>query len=358
MGDVSDPSRAARPGPDAPMPRRLATVALALAGVGGFWLLGLPLPFLFGPMFVCLLAALRGAPLLGPGLVGVAARTVLGVAIGSSITPEVLQRLPQMVASVAFIPLYIGVIALIGVPFFSRVCGFDRVTAYYAAMPGGLQDMVVFGSEAGGDARVLSLIHATRMLIIITIAPLILTRLFGVSLDAPMGAPAAQIPPAEIALMVLAAVVGWKGGERIGLFGASVIGPMLVTTALSLAGLIAHRPPSEALLGAQFFIGLGIGVGYVGVTMREIRRIVLSGVVFVLILAVIAAAVTEAVVALGLGDPVEGFLAFAPGGQAEMTVLALVAGADLGYVIVHHVTRVFLVITGAPIAARLLRLRE
>ena len=133
---------------------------------------------------------------------------------------------------------------------------------------------------------------------------------------------------------------------------------MIVTAALSLTGVIEHRPPAEAILGAQYFIGVGIGVGYVGVTVRELRRFVLSGVVFVLILAILAAAVTEAVVALGLALPLEGFLAFAPGGQAEMTVLALVAGADLGFVIVHHVTRVLLVITGAPIAARLLRVRE
>ena len=340
------------------MPRRLATMALAAVGVAAFWLLNLPLPFLFGPMVACLIAALAGAPLLDAGVVGVAARTVLGVAIGSSITPEVLQRLPQMMASVAFIPLYIGAITAIGVPFFVRVCGLDRVTAYYAAMPGGLQDMVIFGTEAGGDGRALSLIHATRVLIIVTIAPLILTRFLDVALDSPIGASAADLPPVELALMVAAALIGWKGGERVGLFGASILGPMIVTAALSLAGVIEHRPPAEAILGAQFFIGVGIGVGYVGVTVRELRRFVLSGIVFVLILAVLAAAVTEAVVALGLARPVEGFLSFAPGGQAEMTVLALVAGADLGFVIVHHVTRVLLVIAGAPIAARLLRVRS
>lgn len=352
-------------GSDPPQPsnghaalRRLSTLALAAFGVAVFQLLGLPLPFLFGPMLACLLAALLGAPLRGAGIVGVAARTVLGVAIGSSFTPEVVHRLPQMLASVAFIPLYIGVIALVGVPFFSKVFGFDRVTAYYAAMPGGLQDMVIFGTEAGGDSRALSLIHATRVLIIISIVPIILSRFMGISLDAPIGAPASDLPLSEMAIMVVAAIVGWKGGERIGLFGATILGPMILTAALSLAGVIEHRPPAEAILGAQFFIGLGIGVGYVGVTVRELRRFVLAGVVFVLILAVLAAAVTEAIVALGLARQLEGFLAFAPGGQAEMTVLALVAGADLGFVIVHHVTRVLIVITGAPIAARLLQVRK
>jgi uncharacterized membrane protein AbrB (regulator of aidB expression) len=39
-----------------------------------------------------------------------------------------------------------------------------------------------------------------------------------------------------------------------------------------------------------------------------------------------------------------------------MTVLAIIVGADLGYIIVHHLTRVLLVITGAPLVARLMRL--
>jgi membrane AbrB-like protein len=158
--------------------------------------------------------------------------------------------------------------------------------------------------------------------------------------------------------MVSAALIGWKGGEKIGLFGASILGPMIVTGILSLTDVIHYRPPAEAILVAQFMIGIGIGVGYVGVTMHEIRRDVSAGVIFVLMLAGLAALFTEVVVLFGLAPAVDGFLAFAPGGQAEMTVLAIIVGADLGYIIVHHLTRVLLVISGAPIVARLMRVRE
>ena len=48
----------------------------------------------------------------------------------------------------------------------------------------------------------------------------------------------------------------------------------------------------------------------------------------------------------------ETVLAFAPGGQAELTVLAVIVGADLSFVIAHHVLRIFIVIMGAPVAAR------
>jgi uncharacterized membrane protein AbrB (regulator of aidB expression) len=133
---------------------------------------------------------------------------------------------------------------------------------------------------------------------------------------------------------------------------------MILTTALSLGGLIHSRPPAEAIWAAQLFIGIGIGVQYVGVTMRELRSFILSGLAFVVLLAALAAIFTEVVTLTGLARPVEGFLAFAPGGQAEMTVLALVAGADLGFVILHHITRMVVVILGAPVAAKLVGARQ
>ena len=332
--------------------RAVLTVAIALAGTAIFLLGDLPLPFLFGPMLACLVAALAGVRLRGLGQVSVAARTILGVAVGAAITPEVVARIPQMMLSVALIPVYIVLIALVGVPYFRRM-GFDPVTSYYAAMPGGLQDMVIFGTEAGGDPRALSLIHATRVAMIVTVAPMLLSLAYGAPLTGAVGAPASSLPLSEMAIMVAAALIGWKGAERIGMFGATILGPMIVTAILSLADIIHSRPPAEAILAAQFFIGIGIGVNYVGVTLRELRRFVASGLIFVLILAALAALMTEIVTIFGLARGVEGFLAFAPGGQAEMTVLAIIVGADLGFVVVHHLTRLVLVILGAPLGARL-----
>lgn len=336
---------------------RLLTVASALAGLAVFYLSALPLPFLFGPMAGCLLAALAGGRLKGLGRVSVGARTILGVAVGATITPAVVGQLPQMAGSVALIPIYVAVIGMVGVPFFRRFCGFDPVTAYYAAMPGGLQDMIIFGQEAGGNPRILSLVHATRVLIIVTVAPILLTSLYGAGLTNPIGQPAADLPLGELGLMVAAALIGWKGGEKIGLFGASILGPMIVAAVLSLTDALHSRPPSEAILAAQFFIGTGVGVHYVGVTLRELRKIIAAGVAFVLILAVLAAFFAQLANLLGLAPALEAFLAFAPGGQAEMTVLAIVSGADLGFVIAHHLVRIVLVITGAPVVAGLITRR-
>jgi len=338
------------------LPNQMATLTISAAGTAVFLWLGLPLPFLFGPLVGCLLAALFGVPLIGTGQVAVAARTILGLAVGASVTPEVIDRLPQMIASVAFVPLYVLIIGVIGVPFFQRICGFDRATAYFASMPGGLQDMVVFGQEAGGDVRALALIHATRILIVITIAPIVMVNLFGVTLSNPIGEPASDVPLSQMLILAAAGLVGWKGGERIGLFGATIIGPLVIATILSMTGVLHHRPPAEALNVAQFFIGGGIGVCYVGITLREIRKDVLAGVAFAMILAALAFVFTEIVVQTGFAKPVEGFLSFAPGGQAEMAVLAIVAGADLGFIVIHHLVRIMVVLAGGPAFARIIGL--
>jgi membrane AbrB-like protein len=201
--------------------------------------------------------------------------------------------------------------------------------------------------------RALALIHATRVLVIVTLTPFLIGLIWHLPLDRPPGAPAAEIPWHELALMAGAAVLGWKGAERIGLFGAAILGPMLLTALLSLSGLIAHRPPAEALTVAQFFIGLSVGVRYVGITLRELRIDVAASIGYCIALAAVTLLFVEAIVLAGLAPPLDAFLAFAPGGQAEMMVLALIAGADLAFVVTHHVIRIVLVITLAPVVARL-----
>ena len=334
---------------------RILTLVIAASGALVFEIAGMPLPLLLGPMFGCLLAALAGLRLRGVKPVSTAMRTVLGVAVGASITPALLDRLGSMAASVALVPLFVAVIGLIGYPYFRRLCGFDKPTAYFSAMPGGLQDMIIFGTEAGGNPRALSLVHATRVLVIVSAMPLLLGSLWGISFDNPPGVPAADIPPRELALMLASAVAGWWIAARIGLFGASILGPMAFAAAVSLAGLTEHRPPAEAILAAQFFIGIGVGVKYVGVTVLELRRVVLASLGYCVLLALLAVIFAELVHALGLAPAVEATLAFAPGGQAEMAVLAIVAGVDVAYVVTHHLVRLVVVIVGAPLAARWLR---
>ena len=335
--------------------RIAVTFAVGAAGVIAFRALSLPLPFLLGPLFACLVAALLGARLAAWKPLTDTMRTILGVAIGASFTPALIGQLPSMAVSLLLSVGLLLAAGLLGYPYLRRVCGFDPPTAFYAAMPGGLQDMLLFGEEAGGDPRAMSLLHATRVLLIVTVVPAILTTLYAIDLTGVPGAPARDVPLSTLAVMAVAAVVGWRGGLRIGLIGASILGPMIVTGALSLSGVITERPPVEAIQAAQFFIGIVVGVKYSGITLAEVRRVLVAGLGHGLILAALAGLFAEAALLLDLADPIDAILAFSPGGQAEMAIMAIVAGADVAYVVAHHVLRIVLVIACAPLVFRFLR---
>jgi len=329
--------------------KRLAlSVAIAAVGVMVFEVLGLPLPFLFGPMAACLIAALSGVPLKEPKPFSVASRCILGVAVGASITPALLAQVPAMTGTVVLVPIYVIVIGLVGVPFFTRVFGYDRATAYFASMPGGLQDMVYFGAEAGGKPRTISLVQASRLLIITTTVPILLSQVYGVTFSGSIGTHIWEMPVLELLIMALAALGGWWIAVKLRLFGPALFGPFLLSAILSLVGILHFRPPAEAILFAQFFVGIGVGVHYVGTTLRELRHDVLAGIFFALLLAVLATIFTVIAHLVGGAPTIESFLSFAPGGQAEMAVVALVTGADLGFVVVHHVVRLVTVVAGAP----------
>ena len=332
----------------------LTAFIVAGIGVAVFKLLHLPLPWLLGPIFACLIAALVGLPLRGIKIVNDSMRTILGVAVGATLTPAVLASFPAMWPTLLMVPVMIALIALTGVPYFQRLCGYDFATAFYGAMPGGLQDMILFGEEAGANVRTLSLIHATRVLVIVVALPFLLSGIWDADLSNPPGVPALSIPPHELLVMVACAIVGWRLAKRVGMFGASILGPLLLTAVVTLSGGLHYRPPAEAIWAAQFFIGMGIGCKYAGITMVEVRRDLVASLGFCVLLMILTLIFVEAIYAFQLAPGMEALLSFAPGGQAELTVLALIVGADVAFVVAHHILRIFVVILGAPLAARLL----
>ncbi len=331
------------------------TFAVALLGVGIFMGLSLPLPWLLGPITACLCAALIGMPMKGIQIVNDGMRTILGVAVGATFTPVLLASMVGMWPTLLLIPVMTICVGLLGVPYFQRIWKYDFPTAYYATMPGGLQDMLVFGEEAGANVRSLSLIHATRVLVIVVALPVLLHHIWNADLSNAPGDHIATLPLSQILIMIACAFLGWRLAKLVGMFGASILGPLILAAIAALAGILQHRPPAEAIWMAQFFIGMTVGAKYAGITMAEVRRDLVAGIGFCGILIVLTLLFVEVIYGLNLAPGLETLLAFAPGGQAELTILALIVGADMAFVIAHHVLRIFFVILGAPLFARLFK---
>ena len=222
-------------------------------------------------------------------------------------------------------------------------------------MPGGLQDMIVFGIEAGGNPRTLSLVHATRSLVLITLAPIVLTQLFGLRLDNPLGSPITELPLVDNVGLFLTGIAGMILFKKMKLFGADILGPLVLAAPLAMSGILTHRPSEEMIILSQFFIGLGVGIHYQGITAKELGRDIIAGLGFIAI--IVPSAIVAFLIAARFSDipPFELFLCFWPGGQAEIAVMTLAAGGAVSIIVLHHIVRIFLIITGAPVMHHLVK---
>jgi hypothetical protein len=337
---------------------QLLALAIGIAGGVAAYLGGLPLPWMLGPMMANTFAALLRLPITGPMRLRPFVIPILGVMLGSGITAEIFGLLGVWVMTLAVLPVFLACAAGISYAVYRKIGRYDPVTAFYAAMPGGLNEMLILGAEAGGDERRIALAHAARVLIIIVFVALIFGVLLGVSSG---GAGAARwialdaITAWDYTVLGLCALLGAVLGKRLGLPAAPIFGPMILSGVAHVVGWVTVAPPTLFIVAAQITMGTIIGTRFVGATLAEIRRdLGLSAVASVLML--VAAVAFAQLIFLFSGIPLtQAFLAYSPGGLAEMALLALAMEQDATYVSVMHIIRITLVIAMAPFVFRAVR---
>ncbi len=313
----------------------------------------LPLAWLLGAMSVCLIATFCGLSLYKPGSIVLSMRAILGVAIGSAFSPEINERLGDLSHSLLFLLPYCLLTGLIGYAFFRTVAKFDRPTAYYAAMPGGFQDMVAFGEEAGAKIQPLALVHATRIIFLVFTLPFLVRWIEGLETE---NAGLHHWPDFEsLIILFLCGGLGWGLAKLLRISGSAIVGPMVVSGLAHYLGWVEATPPKAFIDLAQLIIGVHIGCQYQGMRVKEMASVIFISFGYLLILGILTAAFVGLVFIFAEADPVAALLAFSPGGQAEMNLIAFAMDIDVTYVALHHLIRMVLVIVGAQLIFKLIK---
>jgi uncharacterized protein len=340
------------------LPRNVSLIArFALAWIIGaigsvtFVYFNMPLPWFLGALTACLIASVAAAPIERPWPLGIPMRAVLGVAIGSAFTPALLARSGSMAWSLLLlIPFMMFVIGL-GMVVYERLGKFDRPTAFFAAVPGGLTDMTAMAEDSGANARAVILVQASRILVIVFALPLWLQWHDGLEVGQAFASRIRiwEVTPLDWLVMIGMGLGGWLGAKWIGLAGAPIVGPMLVSGFAHVFGLTEAKVPLEVLIVAQISVGTLLGCQFRGLTMHEFTGTMIWGVAYAFVLLAITGAAAQGVSHLTGFSPVSVLLAFAPGGQTELNLLAFVLGLDVAYIALHHLVRLGVVILGAQL---------
>lgn len=327
--------------------------ALAIGAVGGaiFYALNMPLAWMMGAMVLTTIAALAGTSLHVPGHLRSVMVSILGVLLGSTFTPDALDRVMEWPLTLASLALYLALVTSILYVYFRRVMGFDPATAYFSATPGGLSEMVIVGRAMGGDDRTIALVHGARVLLVVLTLPFWFRYTYGVGST---GGGAGDASLADLgwldgSVLLACAVFGPMVGKLLRLPAYRIVGPMLASAAVHIAGVTASAPPMELVAMAQVVIGSSIGARFAGAPLAWVLKIIASsiGSTSLMLGATIGFALVLAPVSGIPFAPI--VLAFSPGGLAEMSLIALALGIETAFIATHHVARITMIVFAAPL---------
>jgi membrane AbrB-like protein len=141
--------------------------------------LRLPLPWMLGSLAFTAAGALCGLPLALPPRLRLAWQTLIGVALGAAFEPSLWDRLLRFSSTLAGLLLATAAATAAGGFFLRRVARYAPATAFFAAVPGGLNDMTLIGAELGGDERIIALSHTVRLVAVVSLLPLCMRTAFG-----------------------------------------------------------------------------------------------------------------------------------------------------------------------------------
>jgi len=336
----------------------LPTVALSLAagfagGVVAGWL-HLPLPMLLGSLLAVATMAVAGLRPLGhlpqfPQKVRQLFIPIIGVSIGGAFRPEIIEEAKAWWPSLIALCLAIPVMHFLGYQVLRRMSGIDRATLFFGAAPGGLIEAVQMGEEAGADVAMLTMLQFLRLILTIVFVPLAFTWLTGHAVGSAGGVEmtGSDVPltARDVAILAACAVFGAWAGVKLRMPAGWISGPIIVSGLVHLFGVTQTVPPGWLIALTQVVIGTGLAVRFAGMAPGLVLHALRYAVVNVAIAISVAVAVAFA---LGpwVGEPAAAvFLAFSPGGLAEMSLIALSLQMSVVYVTAHHVARILIAVT-------------
>jgi hypothetical protein len=328
------------------------TLLTAAAGALLFQWLGLPGGLVSGSMLAVALAAVAGRPARVPLPLARVCFVLVGILLGAVVTPETLHAITSWPLSVALL-IASSTAMFVGTAYYLRwVHGWDSLSALLGASPGSMAQVMALSAELRADIRGIAIVHVVRVLLIVVGLPSALA-LLGSAIE-----PAASVRSITISSFTeLAILIIISSGVaffmlRIRFPGGLMFGAMAGSGVLHGTGLVHTSLPWWIGSAGVVTLGAVAGARFANTSPRLLLGYLGAAFGSFAVAAAIASAFALLVVALLPFRLADVAVAFAPGAQDTMMVLALALHLDPVYVGAHHLVRFLVVSIGVAIAAR------
>ncbi len=325
---------------------------MAAAGGVGFYLIGFPGGLVSGSMLTVAIAALAGRPVLILLPLARICFVLVGTMLGAVVTPATLKGVVTWPLSIALV--VVGAICMMGATtvYLRLAHGWDPVSALLGASPGSMAQVMALSAEFDADVRGIAIVHVMRVLLIVLGLPAGLA-LFGLTVEpvvSTQGLAASSLT--ELAVLVAVSSMTALIMLRVRFPGGLLFGAMAGSGFLHGADLIHVSLPWWAGSAAVVTLGAVAGARFANTNPRTLLSYLGAAFGSFAVAVTVAASFALTVVALLPFRIADVIVAFAPGAQDTMMVLALAMHLDPVYVGAHHLARFLAVSFSIAIAAR------
>jgi membrane AbrB-like protein len=299
-------------------------------------------------MVLVAMASIGGLPVEQPTSLMPPVKAAVGTLLGARFSGDLLASIPSWSLSLLF--LCVALLAMCAASFIMlrRLFALDSQTAALCSVPGGITEMIILSEKAGADQTRVAIIHALRIALTILILPFLISWIAHIDIQSAAPSSGDAMSFADW-LWFLGCVASGALVTRLRRFPApSLIVPLLLSATLHVSGAADFSVPSWVMIVVQVFIGINVGARFFGTTPRQLTAVVGAAVVVVAVQIGIAIVVATTAAALTDWDPLALMLAYAPGGLAEMSLIAVAMGREVAFVGIHHIFRVLLALVIGP----------
>ncbi|HSI41092.1 MAG TPA: AbrB family transcriptional regulator [Xanthobacteraceae bacterium] len=329
-------------------------VTLLFAAMGGslFAWSGMPAGWLSGALVFTAIAALAGVNVGVAGWLRQPTFVVLGTSMGSAMSPDTLQGITTwpvtMLALLVSVPVMMTAVVL----YLEKVAGWDRRSAFFAAVPGALSAVLAMAESVGADTRRVVFGQSLRLFALVALLPLALGG-FGHQPAATMPAVAAAPDAASFMTSMLVGITGACLFERLKFPGGAIVGAMLASGVAHGSGLIEGRLPDMFMIVGFIVLGANTGSRFAGTPLETLKRFFVDALMALIIATAVTASFAILAAWLSGESHVKVMVAYVPGAVEAMTIMAFVLGLDPAFVVAHHLARFLGISLAIPLITRL-----
>ncbi len=312
----------------------------------------IPLAWFLGPMLITSLASLKGFKTKMPKLILSSTLILLGLYIGNYIDKSLFSQIHQWLWTSLIMLFYIVLSVFIVSKYLQKFSKYDRKTSIFSAAPGALGPLMILAEDEKSDLSQVATSHLIRLIIIITIFPVIVNSFYDVDNVKVIDEEVVNQNIYHLIILIISSIILIIFFDKLKIPAALLAGTLFASGFLQISELATYKLNSNVIDYCLLILGSSVGCRFADKTFGEIANNALHSFVATFLLVILG---LIAAIFAGLFIDKNFFtllLSYCPGGIYEVAVIAIFFDLDPEFVSFHHIIRLLMILFVVPLILR------